>query len=169
MSEHRKKERISETTVGSLGGTWVAAANGWVDDYALPGGKMVECPTMLLVFKDDSKVRVGAGSEIDANGIQWTVTEVRLGDAGSGWVELEAAIPADKGPARPEELDFIFTDRCYRCGAKNGWDGTTGTVLGEFAIGMRCTQCSASAFETSGEIRRAFFESPPIFQPGRRK
>jgi hypothetical protein len=169
MTDARRKERIPETATGSLGGTWVAAANGWLDDYTLPDGRQLEGPTMLLVFKDDSKVRVGAGCEIDANGIMWTVTEVQLGDAGTGWVELEAAIPEDKGPASPEELDFIFSDRCYRCGAKNGWDGTTGTVLGEFAIGMRCTQCSASEWETSGEIRRAFFESPPVFQPGRRR
>ncbi|MCH2398691.1 MAG: hypothetical protein MK364_06260 [Pirellulales bacterium] len=74
------KETITETTVGSLQGAQVAAANGMESDYESHNGQVMHGPTMLLVFFDDEKqIRVGKGSSVHVAGRIWHVTNVKLG------------------------------------------------------------------------------------------
>jgi len=161
-------ERIQETTVGDLRGAQVAAGNAYEAEYTLPDGQTAEGPTIALyVFEGDQKHRVGPGSELDIGGRTWTVTAVDVGSGGLGWVELQAEVPVDRSPAKPETLDFIFSDRCQRCGGKTGWDGSVSFETGRPVVGTRCIRCPEHELLTGGTIERAFFEAPPVFTPGR--
>ena len=74
------KETITETTVGSLQGAQVAAANGMESDYQSHDGQVMRGPTMLLIFFDDEEqIRVGKGSSVHVEGRIWHVTNVKLG------------------------------------------------------------------------------------------
>ena len=74
------KETITETTVGSLQGVQVAAANGTVRNYESHNGQVVHGPTMLLVFlQDEEQIRVGKGSSVHVAGRIWHVTNVKAG------------------------------------------------------------------------------------------
>lgn len=74
------KETITETTVGSLQGAQVAAANGMESNYESHNGQVMYGPTMLLVFlEDEEQIRVGKGSSVHVAGRIWHVTKVKLG------------------------------------------------------------------------------------------
>ena len=159
---------IEENTVASLGTEDFAAANSFEADFALPDGTTVHGPSMLLVrLSDDTKQRVGVGSQIEVGGRLWTVSRVRVGEVGDGEVSLQATVPADRSPAERTELDFLFRSACQRCGGRTGWDGSTSMASGRMVIGMRCIRCPEAEFMTGGRIERMFFEGPPTFTPGR--
>lgn len=161
-------ERIEETTVGSLRGAQVAAGNAFESEYTLPNGQLALGPTIALyVFEGDQKHRVGPGSEVAVGGITWTVTAVDLGSQGLGWVELQAEVPADRSPAKAETLDFIISSRCDQCGGKTGWDGSVSFETGRPVVGTRCIRCPEREPLTGGAVEKMFFESPPVFTPGR--
>lgn len=161
-------ERIEETTVGSLRGSQVAAGNAFEADYILPDGRTTHGPTIgLYVLVGEHKHRVGAGSVLELEGVTWTVTTVDLGAGGLGWVELEAEVPVDRSPAKPETLDFVISSRCDRCGGKTGWDGSVSFETGRPVVGTRCIRCPEIEPLTGGAVEKMFFESPPVFTPGR--
>lgn len=168
MTTQTRIERITETTVGSLSGEDVAAANGCVAEYRLPDGTQETGPSMLLcVLSGEDDVRVGVGSQLSVRGQTWTVTTVQLGDAGTGHIELTTESARDRSPAEREELDFFFTGSCCLCSGTTGWDGTTNLESGRVEVGMRCIRCPSTEWETGGRIERIFFEGPPVFTPGR--
>ena len=169
MSVQVHQERIAETAVGELFGESIAATTGRVDEYKLPDGSTTSGATMLLCFlAGDEDIRVGKGSQIDAGGRTWTITDVHLADGGQGWVELETERAQDVTLVNPAELDFLFEEDCDDCYGRSGWDGTTDMRMGELAVGMQCTECPTKIWITDGRIQRAFFEGPPVFTPGRK-
>jgi len=159
---------IEENTVASLGTEDFAAANSFEANFTLPDGSTVHGPSMLLVrLSDDTKQRVGVGSQIEVEGRCWTVSSIQLGEVGDGEVSLQAMVPADRSPADRADLDFLFRSACQRCGGRTGWDGSTSVASGRMVIGMRCIRCPEAESMTGGRIERMFFEGSPAFTPGR--
>jgi len=161
-------ERIEETTVGDLGGAQVGAANALDADYRLPDGRTVRGPTMALYpFGTDEKHRLGPGSQLTLDGVVWTVHAVELGLACNGWVELQAEVSADRSPAPPQTLDFLFECRCQRCGGRTGWDGGVDHASGRPVVSTRCIRCPEVELLTGGAVEAVWAASPPQFTVGR--
>lgn len=161
-------ERIEETTVGDLGSTQVGAANALDADYRLPDGRTVRGPTMALYpFGTDEKHRLGPGSQLTLDGVVWTVHAVELGHACNGWVELQAEVSADRSPAPPQTLDFLFECRCQRCGGRTGWDGGVDHASGRPVVSTRCIRCPEVELLTGGAVEAVWAASPPRFTVGR--
>ncbi len=161
-------EQIEETTVGTLSGQSVAAANPCVMPFMLPDGSEETGPSILLVILDEqTSVRVGAGSEIVVGGTRWTVEHVEVNLEGLGHVRLTSHDKERPRSASPSSLDFLFRDSCSLCGGRTGWDGTSSNEMGSLEVGMACTRCPNREWLTNGKVRRLFFESPPSFTPGR--
>lgn len=163
-----ERSRIEETTVGELRGEQVGAANGYEDDYELPDGRRERGPTMgLFVLGTDQKHRLGRGSELTVRDITWTVRAVELRSSGNGWIELEAEVSADRSPAPPQTLDFLFESRCQRCGGQTGWDGGVDHSSGRPVVSTRCTRCPEIEMVTGGAVEAAWQAPPPTFTVGR--
>lgn len=161
--------RIEETTVGSLRGHEVAAGNAFEAAYELPDGQIRVGPTIALyVLATDEKHRVGTGSKLKLGAIVWTVTEVALGQDTNGFVELQAQVSADRGPAKADDLDFFFSSRCDFCGGKTGWNGEVNFEAGRVVVGTSCIRCPRHEGLTGGRIEQHFTSTEPVFTPGRK-
>ena len=83
-------EEIDETTVGDLDGVRVPMANVTHGEYALPDGSIRRGDMCILVLPDtNGGVFVGAGSEVEVEGVRWRVLSVDNPPDDCGSVRLE--------------------------------------------------------------------------------
>ena len=85
-------EFIEETTVGCLGDQHVPMANAMSRcTYTLPDGSSRIGPGCMLMLPESTWV--GVGSEVQAGGYRWVVTEVRVPEDDNGAVYLKRLNP----------------------------------------------------------------------------
>ena len=83
-------EEIDETPVGDLAGVSVPMANVTHGEYLLPDGSTRIGDMCILVIPDtDGGVFVGAGSEVEVEGVRWRVLAVDNPTDDCGSVRLE--------------------------------------------------------------------------------
>ena len=83
-------EEIDETTVGDLDGVSVPMANVTHGEYTLPDGSTRLGDMCILVIPGpENGVFVGAGSEVEVEGVRWRVLSVDNPKDDYGSVRLE--------------------------------------------------------------------------------
>ena len=81
-------EMIEETTVGFLGKQRVPMASVvYEGKYKLPDGSEATGPACLLMLPEQTWV--GVGSEVEAGGYRWRVTELKIPENDNGKVYLQ--------------------------------------------------------------------------------